>query len=147
GGAGQPVRGRRAVYEQQERQNIWRGVGKVISLVDADALERRPDCRRAAEEQRGIETADGIPPGKNDEGNGEQALTTRNAFVLVAGIEQRQRRAAEAGNESSENGRIGADRLDGAPHRTGGILTLASHAQEQTPPGMHKRPLKENRKK
>ena len=47
----------------------------------------------------------------------------------------------------SEYCRIGADRLDGASHRASGILTLAGHTQEQTPPGMHKRPLKEKRKK
>ncbi len=86
-----------------------------------------------AEEERGPEAVDRIPTGEDDQGDGNEALAAGESFIPGAGVIEREKGAADAGEEAAGHGGEHADAVDGIAHGAGGLGGFADGADDHAP--------------
>ncbi|GCC45770.1 hypothetical protein chiPu_0029690, partial [Chiloscyllium punctatum] len=74
-----------------------------------------------------------VPAREDHQRHGGDALSRGEAFVPAAGIEQRQERAADAGEEATDHGGAQPDQKHRMAHRTRRVRALAGGADQQAP--------------
>ena len=98
-------------HEDHERQHVGDGVEQVIAPADADRLQRRADGAPAPPKSSAAPMQRRWAPAREDhQRHRYQPLAAGDPFVPATGIEQRQRGAAQAGDEAA-----GAGRRDAKP--------------------------------
>ena len=130
-----------------KRQDIGRGIEEIIALAHAHRLQRRPERGGAAEQQRRAQAQQRIPTREDHQRHRHEALPARQALVPAAGIIEREKGAADAGEKAAEHGRAHPDAIDRVAHGARGVGALADGAQDQAPAAGGERPDEQRRER
>ena len=143
--AGQRALRRAGDDHDRQRQDIGRGVEQMIAGGDADRLQRRPERGGAAKRQRRPQAQHRIPAREDHQRHGGDALSAGKSLVPAAGIEQRQKRTADAGEEAADHGGAQPNPQHGIAHRARRIGAFAGGTDQQAPACRSKRPKQDRR--